>query len=111
MTGSAKRKGDRAELEAATLIRDWLGYPARRMLGAGRRDDVGDIDGVPGHVIQVANWDDVESAVRIKPRKAEAQRVNAGAPYAATFVRFPRAGWRVVLTVEQWAAYVREVNA
>ena len=111
MTGTAKRKGDRAELEAATLIRDALGYPARRKLGAGRTDDVGDIDGVPGHIIQVASWDDVQSAVRTKPRRAEQQRINAGMPFAATFVRFPRAGWRVVLTVEQWAALVREANA
>jgi hypothetical protein len=111
VTGTAKRKGDRAELEAADLIRDQLGYPARRRLGAGRADDQGDLDGIPNHVVQVAAWDDVLSAVRIKPLAAERQRVNAGEPFAATLIKFPRAGWRVVLTVEQWAALVREANA
>ena len=111
MTGSSKRKGDRAELEAALLIRDELGYPARRKLGAGRREDTGDIHGVPQHVIQVAAWDDVLSAVRIKPLEAETQRLHADVPFAASWIKFPRAGWRVVLTVEQWAALVREANA
>jgi hypothetical protein len=119
VTGSSKRKGDRAELEAAGLIRDHLGYPAAcRELGAGRRDDVGDIHGVPQFVIQVANWADVDAAARQKPRTAEQQRVNAREPFASTFVRWPRVrggdladAWRVVLTVEQWAALVREVNA
>lgn len=109
MTGSAKRKGDRAELEVATLIRDLLGYPARRKLGAGRRDDVGDIDGVPGHTIQVAAWADVSAAAIVKPRAVETQRAHAGHPFAATFVRFRGGQWRVVLTPEQWAALLREV--
>lgn len=36
MSNPAKAKGDRAELEVQALIRDLLGVPARRMLGAGR---------------------------------------------------------------------------
>ena len=47
MTSPAKRKGDAAELEVQELLRTLLGVPARRMLGAGRADDVGDIAGVP----------------------------------------------------------------
>lgn len=111
MTGAAKRKGDRAELEVAALIRDELGYPARRRLGAGRADDVGDIDGVPHHVVQVANWADVARAAREKPLAAEVQRGNAEAEFAATFVRFNGGQWRVVLTVPQWSALVREALA
>lgn len=101
-----KAKGDRAELEAAKLISELTGHPARRKLGAGRQDDTGDIDGIPNTVIQVANWQDVRAAAREKPRGAEQQRLNAQATYAATFVRFPRGQWRVILTPEQWAAYV-----
>lgn len=111
MTAGSKRKGDRGELEAARLIHDELGYPARRMLGAGRLDDVGDITGVPRHVIQVASWADVARAAREKPLEAEAQRRNAGEPFAATFVRFRGGTWRVVLTVPQWADLVREAFA
>jgi hypothetical protein len=108
MSNPPRRKGDAAELEAARIIHDLLGFPARRKLGAGRLDDTGDIDGVPDTVVQVANWSDVRAAAVQKPKGAEAQRINAGATHAATFVRFRGGTWRVVLTPEQWATLVRE---
>lgn len=111
MTGAAKRKGDAAEREAAALIADLLGYRVRRKLGAGRQDDAGDLDGIPGVTVQVAAWKDVTRALRAKPVEAEAQRVNAGTPFAATFLRLRGGDWRVVLTVEQWAALTREALA
>lgn len=105
---SSKRKGDKAELEVQALLRDLLGVPARRMLGAGRRDDVGDIDRVPYTVIQVANHRDVAAAVREKPVECEGQRARAGKPFGATFIRLRGGDYRVVLTVDQWAALWRE---
>ena len=42
MTNSSKLKGDAAEREAAQLIAELTGHPARRKLGAGRADDTGD---------------------------------------------------------------------
>jgi hypothetical protein len=108
MTGAAKRKGDQAEREAATLIADHLGYPVRRKLGAGRQDDEGDLEGVPNTTLQVASWADVTRAMRVKPLEVETQRANAGTPFAATFLRLRGGDWRVVLTVEQWAALTRE---
>lgn len=105
MTGPGKRKGDRGERDVAAIIAALTGHTVRRMLGAGRADDVGDIDGVPDTVVQVAAWKDVLRAVWEKPLGAEDQRANAGAGYAATFVKLPRRGWRVVMTPEQWAAY------
>lgn len=108
MANPQKQKGDQAEREVASLIYDLLGFPARRKLGAGRLDDTGDIDGVPDTVVQVANWSDVRAAAVQKPRGAEAQRKNAGATHAATFVRFRGGTWRVILTPEQWATLVRE---
>lgn len=110
MTSPAKRKGDRAELEVAELLTDLLGVPCRRKLGAGRLDDCGDIDGVTDTVVQVANWRDVLAAVRTKPIEAERQRANDGATFAATFVRTRGGIFRVVLTPEQWAAYVLAVG-
>jgi Holliday junction resolvase len=56
MANSSKRKGDRAELEIQGWFWDELGVKARRALGAGRKDDVGDIHGVPDTVISVANY-------------------------------------------------------
>ena len=108
MSGTSKRKGDRAELEVAALIADLTGFPARRKLGAGRADDTGDIDGVPDTVVQVANWADALAAIRQKPIEADTQRVNAGATFAVTAVRLRGGLWRFVCTPEQWATYQRE---
>lgn len=107
MTNKPKLKGDRGELEAAALLAKLLSIPVRRKLGAGRQDDTGDIDGVPDHIIQVANWDDTAAAARIKPREAEQQRLNAGTGHAASMVRFRGGTWRMVLTPEQWARLLR----
>lgn len=108
MASSSKRKGDRAELEVQALIRDLTGWPARRKLGAGRADDMGDVDNVPATVVQVASWKEALRAVREKPVEAEAQRGRAGATFACTWVRLRGGVWRVVLTPEQWAMYTRE---
>lgn len=108
---SAKAKGDRAELEVQALLRDLLGVPARRALGAGRADDVGDIHGVPQTVIQVASYSDPARAIREKLPEAERQRGVAGVPFAATFVRRPGGRYVVCLTPEQWAAMWREATA
>lgn len=107
MSNPQKRKGDSAEREAAEILTDLLNLPIRRKLGAGRQDDTGDLDGVPDHVIQVANWADTAAAARIKPPEAEQQRLNAQAQHAATLVRFRGGTWRVVLTLEQWRRYVQ----
>lgn len=108
MTHPSKRKGDIAELEVQTLLRDLLGVPARRKLGAGRRDDEGDIDGVPYTTISVTNRKDISTAVRHKPLECETQRERAQTTFAATFIRLRGGEYRVVLTPEQWAALWRE---
>lgn len=109
MASSSKRKGDRAELEVQAMLRDHLGVPARRALGAGRRDDMGDITGVPNTVIQVAAWShDFAYGVRIKPEECETERVRAGVDFAATFMRLRGGDWRVVMTPEQFFALWRE---
>ena len=107
MANPSKRKGDVKELEAAALLSSLTGFSVRRKLGAGRLDDTGDIDGVPDTVIQVADWKDVLRAIWEKPLGAEQQRINAGAGHAATMVWLPRRGFRVVMTPEQFAAYVQ----
>lgn len=105
-----KRKGDSAEREAADILSELLNTPVRRKLGAGRQDDTGDLDGVPDHVIQVASWKDTAAAAVQKPCGAEQQRINAQAQHAATLIRFRGGTWRVVLTLEQWAAYLRRIQ-
>lgn len=112
MTNSSKAKGDKAELEVQQIIRDLLGYPVRRALGAGRKDDCGDIHGLPSCVVQVANWpSDTLGAVRHKPVEADRQKAHARVPFAATFVRMRGGTYRVVMTPEQWADLYREATA
>lgn len=108
MSNLQKRKGDSAEREAAEILTQLLNLPVRRKLGAGRQDDTGDLDGVPDHIVQVANWRDTAAAARIKPPEAEQQRINANTTHAATLVRFRGGTWRVVLTLEQWARYLED---
>jgi hypothetical protein len=108
LTNRSKDKGDRAELEVQGWLRDHLGVPARRALGAGRLDDVGDIHGVPDTAIQVANWSDLNRAIREKLPELERQQANAGATFAAMFCRRRGGSYVVVLTPEQWATYWRE---
>lgn len=116
MTNPHKAKGDRAELEVQALLRDLLGVPARRKLGAGRADDMGDIDGVPGPsdspdtVIQVASYTDLARALREKVPACVAQQERAGATFGATFLRRRGGTYVVVLTPEQWATYHREAT-
>ena len=113
MTGASKRKGDLAEREAATLIHDLLGVPARRKLGAGRLDDEGDLDGIPNTTVQVVSrsTDVVAVGVVRKPLEADLQAERAGNTFAATFVRIRGGTWRVVLTPEAWATMWREATA
>ena len=108
MTSPSKRKGDRGELEVQTMLREELGVPARRALGAGRKDDMGDIDGVPDTAIQVTNTQDLSGAVTRKLPQLELQMENKGATHGALFCRRRGGKWIVVLTPEMWFALMRE---
>ncbi len=109
MTGPSKRKGDRAELEVQAILQDELGM-GRRKLGAGRKDDTGDIDGIPDTTIQVGNIARLSEALRQKPLECEAQQQRAGTTHGATFLRLRGGQYRVVLTVAQWTTLWREAQ-
>ena len=108
MANRSKSKGDSAEREAAALIHELTGWPARRKLGAGRHDDVGDIDGVPATVVQVVNRQDVAAALRLKVPACMVQQARAGATFGCVFVRRRGGGFYVAMAPEQWATYARE---
>ncbi len=110
MSNPSKAKGDRAELEVQGLLRDHLGVPARRALGAGRLDDIGDITGVPDTVIQVANYADITRAIREKLPACTDQQQRAGTTFGATFVRRRGGEYVVCMTVEQFATLWREAQ-
>lgn len=111
MGNPQKAKGDRAEREVQGLIRALTGWPARRKLGAGRADDMGDIDGVPDTVVQVADYSDLARALNLKVPACVIQQERAGATFGATFLRRRGGAYVVVLTPEQWATYARESAA
>jgi len=106
----SKAKGDRAEREVQGILRDLLGIGARRKLGAGRRDDVGDIDGLPNTVIEVTDRADLAAAIRIKLPETVAQQNRAGALFGALFARRRGGQYVVCMTVDQFCTLWREAQ-
>ena len=102
-------RGKRGEREVCALVEDLLGYKCRRSQ-AGHPEDLGDVFGLPGTTLQVADWAEPIRAVRAKPIEAEAQRIANGHEWVATWIRLRGGDWRVVLTPRQWAHYWREAT-
>lgn len=116
MVSPNKARGDRAEREAAELLANLLGVTVRRKLGAGRTNaaggDTGDLEGVPDHAIQVANWVDLATALRHKPAAAVEQAERAGVRHGVALIRLRGGDFRVCMTPLQWADYLaRYTNA
>ena len=97
-----------AEREVAAILNDELGLSCRRALGAGRKDDVGDIHGIPQTIVQVANYVDLDRAVREKLPSVEIQMKNAGAKYGSLWCRRRGGKYVVVLTPAQYLSLLRE---
>lgn len=110
MTNSAKRKGDKAELEAAGLLSILTGWPVRRKLGAGRADDTGDLHGLPDCVVQVKHFKDVTRAVREALDSCPGQQANAGTTFGMSMIRRPGGRWFVAMSPEQAMTLLREAT-
>lgn len=102
MANPQKDKGSKAEREVSAILNEELGLSTRRALGAGRKDDVGDIFGIPNTIAQVANYASLDRAVREKLPDVEVQMKNAGAEYGALWCRRRGGSFVVVLTVTQY---------
>lgn len=111
MSNPQKRKGDKAELEAARLLSDLLGYDVKRALGAGRAEDVGDLFGIPETVVQVKNFKNIARAVTEARDGADEQARNAGVPFRTGMVRHPGGTWSMVMTPEAFCTLLREALA
>ena len=90
MVNRAKRKGDRYELEAVGVLAGLL--PAltvakpQRMLGAGRRDDKGDLLVLADTAVQVKAWRDTVRAVTDAASGAHRQAAGWDLPYSVGMV-------------------------
>lgn len=114
MTSPSKRKGDKAELDLARELHNLTGWNVRRKLGAGRSDDVGDLDGIPLTVAEVKDYADTRDAIAAALADLEREQANAGAPFGVAFVKRRRARehrWIAVMTLSQWAALTREATS
>lgn len=110
---TARAKGRQAESGARDFLRA-NGFPTCERIPAGAEEDRGDLSGVPGFTVQVKHYADPARAVREGIAGAIAQQGRAGTRWAAAIVRPPGkpnpAEWRVVMTLDQWADLVAEVN-
>lgn len=111
MTSPQKRRGDRAEREIAAILTDRLGTLVRRKLGAGRQDDEGDLEGLPGVTIEVKDWRDVGRAIAEGLKDLEREQSNAGTGLGVLFVRRRGGRWIAVQTVDQWCDFYEATRA
>lgn len=102
-----KHKGDRAEREVLTYLRDHLGAHLVRARLEGQNDH-GDITGLPDCAIQVKWFDDFTRASREGLDGALEQKANAGLMWAAAFVRRRGGRYVVVMTPEDFVSIYRE---
>jgi len=95
-----KAKGDRGEREAVVVLcqlaPDLVLPNARRKLGAGRKDDIGDLEVFPDVTIQVKTMSDVVTALRHAAIGAAIQGERAETAYQMGMVPIPRARAKAV---------------
>ena len=108
MSHPSKRKGDRAELEFCRLWNDLTGTGSTRKLGAGRKEDTGDVYDIPDTTVQVTANSSATVAFRKKPAECAEQQARADTTFGFTAVRLRGGTWRIVMTPEQAATLWRE---
>jgi hypothetical protein len=95
MGNPAKTKGDKAEREAAALLTvlapDLVVERPMRKLGAGRKDDTGDLSVLPDAAIQVKAWARMSRAIWTAATGAEVQAANGGLAHHVGMTLVPRA--------------------
>jgi len=86
------------------------GFPyCERHYGAGRPEDVGDIDGIPGWTIECKAHKAL--ALAVWTDEAERERVNGRQPYAAVVAKRrnrPNAGAYVIVSLSTFAAMLAD---
>lgn len=112
MSNPAKRRGDQFERDVVAYFHG-QGFPyVERAYGAGRPDDVGDLDGIPGWCFELKNHQRLDLAGWMGELAAEMR--NARALYGAVIVKrrqHPVRHSYVVMTLEQLTQLLAERDA
>jgi hypothetical protein len=112
MSNPNKRKGDAAERAVVAWLRSHGFTNAERAYGAGRADDTGDIDGLPGVCIEVKNHNKIEVAGFIG--ELEREMANSRAETGVVIVK--RRGdsdvdrWYAITTAAQWVQLMKDTE-
>lgn len=119
MANSAKNKGDRFELAAVAFLMTEVPElvsvnKAQRLLGAGRKEDVGDIHVFNDVAIQVRALANLGQAIRSSASDSVIQAGNEFLPHALGMVPVPRArkeqvNWLACVDPDHWPVPVEPV--
>jgi hypothetical protein len=110
MPHPSARKGAKGELELARILSDLTGERVRRKLGAGRREDEGDIEGLADTTVECKVYADVVAGIRKGLADVERERANAGTPFAVSFSRLRGGLWVACQTPEMFCTMWREAT-
>ena len=108
MPNAAKRKGDAFERFCAAFLTENTRFTVRRRFGAGAQEDRGDLEGLPGMIVQCADWRDKTAALREKPPEADLQAARTHeSMIGVTAIKLRGGDIRFVFTKE---AFVKLLN-
>lgn len=110
MANPAKRKGDNGEREAVAMLLELVPHlvtvrKPQRALGAGRREDEGDVWVFNDASIQIKTWANLTRALREAADGAARQQRNARHPFGVGMVPIPNApkgGLRWLAVAHTW---------
>lgn len=118
MANSSKNKGDRFEREAVPvlvkLLPEFALKKAMRYLGAGRKEDVGDLYVLPDAAVQVKAWDNMGGAIRTAVAGSVVQAGHGDMEYALGMVpiqgaRAHQVRWLACVAPDRWPVPVEPV--
>jgi hypothetical protein len=112
MTHPNKAKGSKAELDVARyLAANWWPY-AERAYGAGRPDDVGDIDGIPGVVFEVKNEKRIDMPGYLRELEVEVANAHAitGVVVVKRRLHTDPADWYAVTRFGDWCQMAKDAG-
>jgi len=108
VTSRQRQKGSRGELDAVAMFaRYFPWWPVRRRLQEGRRDDIGDLEGIPHTTVQVANVDNLLDAIGHKLPELVVQQGRAGTTFGVLLIRRRGGRFIAVQTEEQFTTMLR----